>query len=143
VQPEPLSPGFVDERAVRSAQGIIALVLLAGFVFRFPVAIPIALVVVAIGAVLGPQANPLHIAYRSLVEPRVPPGGPTVPARSARLLDIVATAVLAVASLALLVGIDPFAWALALVEAAIAAVEASTGYNAATALAERIRRDDT
>ena len=141
MQPSPRPPGTVDERAVRSAQGVVALVLLAGFVFRIPLTIPIVGVVVAVGAVLGPSSNPLVAAYRALVEPRVPSDGPTIPEGSARALDLAGVALLGVAVLALLVGIDPFAWALALVEAAVAAIAASTGYNAAMAVAERFRRD--
>lgn len=130
-----------DERALRSGQGIVALALLASFVFRIPWVVPVVAVIVALGAGLGPSRNPLHGAYRALVEPRVPSGGPTVPATAARALDLLATALLAVALLGFLVGVDALAWILVLVEAAIAAVAATTGYNAAAALAERLRRD--
>ena len=39
------------------------------------------------------------------------------------------------------IGVDAIAWAFALLAAAVATVEATTGFNAATALAELLRRN--
>ena len=62
------------------------------------------------------------------------------PANRRALLDALDAALLVIASAGFAVGIDSIAWAFALLAAAVATVEATTGFNAATALAELLRR---
>jgi hypothetical protein len=136
---EPASPHAIDEREVRSAQAAVGVLLLGAFVFRVPPLVAGVAVVVAIGAAVGPGANALHAVYRAVIGPRLKPPEETVPAGDARALDILATGLLILACAAFVVGIDVLGWFFTLVEAAIAVVTATTGFNTATAILERIR----
>jgi hypothetical protein len=131
----------LDERELRGAQGVVGAALLGAFVFRVPLLVVAITVVVAVGAVAGPRANAFHAAYRALLGNRLRPGAETVPASHARALDIVATVLLALACAALAVDIDVVAWLLVLVEAVIAVVAATTGWNAAVVALDRLRRE--
>lgn len=137
----PIPPaGDFDERAVRATQTALAIALLGAFVFRVPMIVPLATLAVAPSAMFGPHAGPLHLAYRSLAANRVPPGASTVSGTAVRAQDLLATGLLAVGSLAFVVGIGVFGWLFALAEAGVATVEATTGFNAATALRDRLDR---
>ena len=130
----------VDEREVRAAQGAIAVLLLGAFVFRVPALVVGIAVVVAIGAAFGPQVNAFNATYRAVVGPRLAAPREVVSRTSARVLDALDAGLLVVASAAFAVGIDSIAWAFALLAALVATVEATTGFNAATALADLLRR---
>ena len=132
----------LDERELRAAQGAIAVLVLGAFVFRVPALVIGVAVAVAIGAAFGPQVNAFNATYRAVVGPRLAAPRDVVPRNSARLLDALDAALLVIASAGFAVGIDSIAWAFALLAAAVATVEATTGFNAATALAELLRRDD-
>lgn len=137
--PDP-GPAAFDERSVRLAQGAIGVVLLAAFVFRIPLLVPIAAINEAIGAAVGPHAAPLHLAYRALVRDRLP-ARPPVAADGIRAQHVLAVVLLGIASLAFLVGIDLIGWLFTLLEAGVAVTEATIGVNAAVALRERLNRD--
>jgi hypothetical protein len=138
VQPE---PSTIDERELRAAQGAIAVLLFGAFVFRVPIlALGIAVVVV-LGAAFGPRLNAFHVVYRATVGPRLEPSEDVVTPEAVRVLDGLAAVLLLLGSAAFAVGIDAVGWIFVLVEAAVATVEATTGYNAALALLERVRRE--
>ena len=131
----------VDARTDRVAQGAAGVALLAAFVFGVPWIVPGLALVVAIAALAGPQANGLHRAFERWIAPRLPgPHDSTAEARVAepvvRAQDALAAAILVVASLAFAVGIALVGWTLALAEAVIAIVAATTRVH----LAERLRR---
>jgi hypothetical protein len=130
----------IDERELRVAQAAIGVLLLAAFVFRVPSLVVGVAFVVAIGAVFGARWNGFHAVYRALVGPRMRPPVAVVPPEAVRVLDGLAAVLLLLASATFLVGIDLIGWFLALVEAAVAIVEATTGYNAALDLYHRARR---
>lgn len=133
----------VDERTVRLVQGVVAVVLLASFVFAWRWGVPLVALVVAVGAVRGPGGNPMHVLVERIGVLRGQPApGEVVPVAGVHALDLVAATLLGVATLFLLIGFEPLAWACSLGEAAIAAITASTGYNAAAALLDRARRRD-
>ena len=137
-------PGAVDDREFRVVQGILAVGLLAAFVFGLPWIVPVATVVTGLGALFGPAGNPLHAGYRALLGRREIGNArplPPVAESSVRTLDLLATGLLALASLGLGVGISGIGWLVALVEAVVAAIAAFTRYNVATALREQLRRD--
>jgi hypothetical protein len=131
----------LDERELRAAQGAIAVLLLGAFVFRVPALVIAIAVIVAIGAIFGPQTNAFNATYRAVVGPRLAARRDVVTANAARSLDALDSGLLVLASGAIAVGLDSVAWAFTLLAAVVATVEATTGYNAATALAERLRRD--
>jgi hypothetical protein len=138
VEPGPAEP--IDGREVRATQGATAILLLAGFVFGWPWLAAAVAIVVTVGAAVGPNANLFGAAYRAVVGPRLSRPGPVEDVAGVRALDLLGAALLVPAVLAFLIGIDPLGWLLALIEAAVAAVFATTGANAAARLAERIRR---
>jgi hypothetical protein len=138
---DPTFSPTVDERELRAAQGAVGVLLLGAFVFRVPGLVVAIAVIVALGTAFGPRANAFHAAYRAVLGPRLKPAEETVAVADVRTLDAVATGLLALASLALAVDIGLVAWVLVVVEAAIAVVAATTGFNAATELLERLRRD--
>jgi hypothetical protein len=132
-------PAPIDEREVRAVQGALAVLLLAAFVFRLPLLVTGIAVVVLIGAALGSRFNGFHLVYRTVVAPRLRAPRAWVEPAAVRMLDALATALLLVAAAAFAVGIDGIGWLFALAEAAVAVVEATTGYNAALELYERVR----
>ena len=136
---------MVDARTDRVAQGAVGVALLAAFVFRVPWLVPGLAVVVAAGALGGPRANALHRIYERALAPRLPgpapvaEGGdvePPIAASTVRAQDALAAVILAVASFAFLLGIALVGWLLALGEAVIAIVAATTRVH----LGDRVRR---
>ena len=131
----------VDARTDRFAQGAVGVALLAAFVFRVPWLVPGLSLLLAVGAVAGPQASALLRAFERWVIPRLPaprnaePEVP-VPAPTVRAQDALAAVILAVASLAFLLGIAIVGWALALAEAVIAIIAATTRIH----VGDRLRR---
>ena len=131
----------VDARTDRFAQGAVGVALLAAFVFRVPWLVPGLSLLLAVGAVAGPQASGLLLAFERWVIPRLPaprnaePEVP-VPAPTVRAQDALAAVILAVASLAFLLGIAIVGWALALAEAVIAIIAATTRIH----VGDRLRR---
>jgi Domain of unknown function (DUF4395) len=125
----------VDARTDRIAQGAVGVALIAAFVFRVPGLVPALSLLLAVGALAGPRANALHRACERWITPRLPaPGaaGPegTVTIPTVRAQDGLAAAILAVASLAFLFGIAIVGWALALAEAVVAIIAATTRIHA-------------
>jgi len=131
----------VDARTDRFAQGAVGVALLAAFVFRVPWLVPGLSLLLAVGAVAGPQASALLRAFERWVIPRLSaprnaePEVP-VPAPTVRAQDALAAVILAVASLAFLLGIAIVGWALALAEAVIAIIAATTRIH----VGDRLRR---
>ena len=139
---DPSPSSSVDERELRAVQAAVGVLLLGAFVFRIPELVYLVTIAVGVGApLLGTHANVLHATYRAAVGSRLKSARAAVPVADVRALDLLATAILVIASLAFVVGIDLIGWVLVLGEAGLAVVEATTGFNAATALVEQLRRD--
>ncbi len=131
----------VDARTDRFAQGAVGVALLAAFVFRVPWLVPALSLLLAVGALGGPQASGLLRAFGRWVIPRLPAprsSEPEVPvsAPTVRAQDALAAVILAVASFAFLLGIAIVGWALALAEAVIAIIAATTRIH----VGDRLRR---
>ena len=131
----------VDARTDRVVQGTVGVALLAAFVFRVPWLVPGLSLLLAVGALAGPQANGLHRAFERWITPRLRAprtAAPevTVSAPTVRAQDALAAVILAVASLAFLLGIAIVGWALALAEAVIAIIAATTLIH----VGDRVRR---
>lgn len=121
------TPPPIDARMPRFNQGVLAVVLLGGFVFGATWVIPVWGVVLALGAAFGPRYGPVLRLYAQVVAPRLGPPTDLEDPRPPRFAAAVGTAFLGLATLALLVGLDGLAWVLALVVAALAALAAATG----------------
>ncbi len=131
----------VEARTDRVAQGTVGIALLAGFVFRVPWLVPGVALVVAVGALGGPRANALHLAFERAIAPRLPsPGGVAVEPRSRGRRCAPRTRWRPRSSwprrLAFVFGIGLIGWLLAIVEAVIAIIAATTRVH----VADRLRR---
>jgi hypothetical protein len=135
----PVTPP-IDVRADRVVEGTVAIALLAAFVFREPLVVPVVGVVVTLGAVFGPRANALHVALATVVTPRLPAPEDWVDATTVRLQDALLAGLSGVASLAFLARVDGLGWVGTLLAAGVALLAATTGFHVATALRERLRR---
>jgi hypothetical protein len=130
----------VDARADRVVQGAIAVVTLSAFVFGAAWAIPVLAVVVGAGAAIGPAGNLLHRLFVAVAAPRLPAGRARVPATTVQAQDVLAALLLAFATLCLLLSLGGIAWIVALAEAGVAAVAATTGVHLGVTLRDRFRR---
>jgi hypothetical protein len=129
----------VDARADRVVQGALAVVTLGAFVFRAFWVIPVLAIVAGLGAI-GPAGNPLHRLFAALAAPRLPPVHTTVPASTVRSQDLLAAGLLAFATLCLVISLGGIAWIVALAEAGVAAVAATTGVHLGVTLRDRFKR---
>jgi hypothetical protein len=118
----------------------MAVITLGAFVFHQEWVIPILLVLVGAGALIGPAGNPFHRAFSGLVAPRLPPVTATEPAATVRAQDILAAALLGTAMLLILIGLGGVAWIMTLAEAGVAAVAATTGVHLGVTALDRFRR---
>ena len=130
----------VDARADRVVQGAIAVVTLGAFVFGAVWVIPVLAVVLGVGAAVGPAGNPLHRLFATLVAPRLPGPRTTVPAPTVQAQDVLGVGLLGFATLVLLIGLGGIAWILALAEAGVAAVAATTGLHLGVTVRDRLKR---
>lgn len=122
-------------------QGAIAVILLGAFVFGQIWILPILGVLVAAGAAFGPPGSPFHRLFAAYVEPRLPPATDLEAAATIRAQDALATALLAAATVAVLISLNGLAWIIALAEAGVAAVAATTGVHLGVALLDRLRHN--
>jgi hypothetical protein len=131
----------VDARTDRVAQGAVGVALIAAFVFRLPAIVPALALLLAVGAFAGPRANGIHRAFERWIAPRLPAPSTelpedTVATPTVRAQDALAAVILAVASLAFPFGIALVGWMLALGEAVVAIIAATTRVH----LGDRFRR---
>lgn len=120
----------IDPRAPRFNQGIVGVLALAAFLLDWPHVLPLLGLLLAAGAFLGPQHNPLSILWRHVLVPvlRLGPPKAAKDAAPVRFAHAVGFAFLAAASILLLVvpGFALLGWALALAVAALALLAATT-----------------
>ena len=115
-------------RALRFEQAIVTVALLAGFVFRVALVIPIVGVLLAAPLVAGSKANGFARAYDALFGRARPPrsGEETPIARFTRLVEV---GLLAAGTVLVVFRASGFAWVFALPVAVITGVAATTGIN--------------
>ena len=133
--------GELDEREIRAAQGAIAVLLFGAFVFQLPELVYGVTVIVAVSAAFGPRANAFASAFRMLVTPRLRPPLEVVTVASARARS---TPPRPACSSSRHSRSSPASTSSACssrsVTAAVAIVHATTGFNAATAVFEWMKR---
>ncbi|HEX5616133.1 MAG TPA: DUF4395 family protein [Acidimicrobiia bacterium] len=117
----------LDPRAVRFGQAVVAVALLASFVFQQPVGVPVTAVVVALGVAFGPGADPLRQVFDTIVAPRLAPPTRSESRRLVRLGSLVVVVVLTLATAAFTADIGAIGWLLALAVAGVSAIAATTG----------------
>ena len=133
--------GLVDARAVRFELAALAVVLIGAFVFRIKLAVPALAVVLAVGVGFGARANPFRQVFAAVTEGRLGPPTATEPAQAVRFAELFAVAVLTLATLVFALGVGGVAWLLALLEAGVCAVHATTGISVEAAVRQRLFGD--
>jgi hypothetical protein len=128
----------IDAKGDRIVQGLVGVLLLTAFVFREPVIVPILAVLLGLGALRGPSANPFHRAYAAWLLPRLTADGGTVDPKTIRAQDAFAAITLAVASPAFVIGLAGIGWLLVLTEAVVAVLAATTMVHVGARVTERL-----
>jgi hypothetical protein len=133
------APDAIDSRADRTAQGLVAVVLLAAFVFRQIWIVPVLAVLVGSGAAFGPGGNPFLRLFTGFISPRISKPTTFEEPTTVRDQDILAVALLGVAIVAVVISLNVVAWIMALAEAGIAVIAATTGVHVGVVVRDRIR----
>lgn len=120
-------PKPIDPRGPRFNQAVLAVSLLAGFVFDWRPVVPAFAVVLLLGAAGGSKWGPFLRLYAGVIRPRLAPPAMLEDPRPPRFAASMGVAVLTLASLAFLADAPGLAWGLALLVAALAGLSATTG----------------
>jgi hypothetical protein len=126
---------LVDARAGRFEQGVVVVVLLAGFVFSWSWSIPLAMVIALLGTAFGDR-SPLARLWLRVVAPRLRGGRTLEPVPVARAQGLLISGGLVLATFVLLAG----SVGLASIVAAVVAIVAALGATGVANLAAEIRR---
>ena len=126
---------LVDARAGRFEQGVVVVVLLAGFVFSQSWSIPLAMVIALLGTALGDR-SPLARFWQRVGAPRVRGGRTLEPVPVARAQSLLISGGLVLATFVLLAG----SVGLASIVAGVIAVVAALGATGVANTAAEIRR---
>jgi hypothetical protein len=129
----------MDARSARFELAAIAVVLLGGYVFGIVWVIPALAVVLAAGLGFGPRANVFARLFQVVVADRLRPAASTEPAAAFRFSELFAVVMLSVATLMFIIGLKLLIWPVALAEAGISALHATTGVSVEAAVRDRIR----
>ena len=124
----PPPSGAVDARGDRAVEALVGILILGGFVFRFPLLLPILAILLGAGAIGGPRANVFQVGFARLIAPRLEPSATDaeVGAETVRAQDALVAGLCAIATLAYVV-VSGVGWLIALAAAIVAIVAATTG----------------
>jgi hypothetical protein len=117
----------VDVNVPRFNQALVALLTGVAFFLDLPWLVAVTFGVLAVSWVGGPKVAPFTRLYVDVVRPRVDPNGPSEfePAAPPRFAQMLGTAFLGGATLALYAGASAVGWSLALVVTALATLAAA------------------
>ena len=87
---------------------------------------------------VGPRGNVFRRSFEAVAQRRLRPPLVTEPAAMVRFSELFGLAMLSVATLFWIVGLGPVAWLVALIEAGICALHASTGLSVEAAVRDRL-----
>jgi hypothetical protein len=124
---EPTPEPQIDARSLRFELGALAVVLLAGYVFGILWVIPALAALLAVGLGFGRRANLFNQLFEVLVADRLRPATATESESTVRFSELFAVVVLTISTLFYVVGVSPLAWLVALIEAGVCALQATTG----------------
>jgi hypothetical protein len=128
----------VDARIQRLEQGVVTILLLAGFVFSIPWMYPVAAALPLLDAALGSH-GPTAVAFNGLLARRLGVPRTFEPAAAARAQSLVVFAVLVVATLLLLGDLGSLATILAVLTAGVSAAAATGLFSVGAELEKRNR----
>jgi len=114
----------VDARILRLEQGVVTVVLLAGFVFSIPWMIPTAALLTGMDAAFGPT-GPTEALWRAVLAPRLGPPRTFDRRAAARAQELCCFGALVVATLLSLIGVGTIATLLAILVAGVSAAAAT------------------
>jgi hypothetical protein len=114
----------VDARILRLEQGVVTVLLLAGFVFSISWMIPTAALLTGMDAAFGP-AGPTEAVWRGLIGPRLGPPKTFDRRAGARAQELCVFGALVVATLLALAGLGTIATILAILVAGLSAAAAT------------------
>jgi Domain of unknown function (DUF4395) len=126
----------VDARIQRLDQGVVTILLLAGFVFSIPWMYPVAAVLPLLDAALGSH-GPTTAVFKGVLARRLGVPRTFEPAAAARAQYLVVFAVLVVATLLLLGGLGSLATILAVLTAGVSAAAATSLFSLGVELDKR------
>ncbi len=125
VRPKRLQP--IDPRGPRLNQAVLCVALLSAYVYDVWVVVPVFLIVLLLGAALGPKYGPVLRFFAVVVKPRLGPPSHLEDPRPPRFAATVGVAFLTLSTLSFAGDISALGWALALIVAALAGLAAATG----------------
>jgi len=128
-----------DQRKVRAEQAVVAVALLAGFVFGAAWVVPAVVVVVALG-VASEDANLVWRIWDRAVAPRLRGPGTADDPALVRLESLVVVVVLTVATAGFAAGLEALGWIASLAVAVRGAVAATTRLDPVRTLLLRLAR---
>lgn len=120
-------PKPIDPRGPRFNQGVITVILLAGFLADWWPVAPIIGIVLLLSALGGSRYGPFLRLYSEAVRPRLAPPAELEDPRPPRFAATVGTVFLAASTMAFLGGADVVGWVLAIIVAGLAGLAAVTG----------------
>lgn len=123
----PGAPAPIDPRGPRFNQAVLALGLLAGFLFDARIVVPVFGAVLFLGAAFGPRYGPFLRLYAEVIRPRLGPPAEMEDPRPPRFAAAVGVLFLLAATAAFSAGSAGVGWALGLIVAALAGLAATTG----------------
>lgn len=121
------SPTAIDPRGPRTNQAVLAAGLAVGFLLGWWPVAPVFAVVLGLGVAFGPRWNPVLLAYRHLLAPRLGPPAELEDPRPPRFAAAIGVAFLLAATVSFVLGASALGWVLSLIVAALAALAATTG----------------
>lgn len=128
----------VDARIQRLEQGIVAVVLLAGFVFQIPWMIPAAAALAGLDAALGPH-GPTTTLWHAVLAQRFGVSQAFEPAAAARAQSLCVFGILVVATLLVLGDLGSLATILAVLTACLSAFAATGLFSLGVEIEKRSR----
>ena len=120
-------PRPIDPRGPRFNQAVLAVGLLAGFLFDVRAVVPVFAVVLLLSALGGSRYGPFLRLYADLIKPRLGPPAVLEDPRPPRFAATLGSVVLTLASTAFLMSAPGAGWGLALIVGALAGLSATTG----------------
>ncbi len=129
----------IDERQLRFERGLAAVLLFGGYVWRRDLVIPLVAIGITMALVPAIGVRPFGVPFEHLATPRLRAARRFVPDHLARTDDLTLAAVLAVATLFVLLDLGAVALVIGLAVAITAMFEAAAGLWVGAPLANRLR----